>query len=227
MAAALVVFALTYVAVAAGRVPFLSLDRPAAALLGAILMVAAGALTPREAGAAVNGDTVGLLLGMMILSAYLTEAGFFRWASWKVVTGVTTPRALLWGLVFVAGGLSAFLVNDTVCLMMTPLVLRIVDDAELPPIPFLLAVAFGSNAGSVATLTGNPQNMIVGTLSGISYARFAAALTLPAALSLGLVAALLQVMFRRELPARRLAPAHIARPELDRPLLVKALGATA
>src|ERR671937_3002539 len=104
MTAALLVFALTYVAVAAGRVPFLSLDRPAAALLGAVLMVAAGVLTTGEAGAAVNGDTVGLLLGMMILSAYLTEAGFFRGASWKVGTSVATPRALLWGLVFVAGG---------------------------------------------------------------------------------------------------------------------------
>jgi Na+/H+ antiporter NhaD/arsenite permease-like protein len=227
MIAALVVFSLTYLAVAAGRVPFLSLDRPSAALLGAVVMVAAGVLTPGEAGAAVNGDTVGLLLGMMILSAYLTEAGFFRWASWKVVTSVRTPRALLWGLVLVAGGLSAFLVNDTVCLMVTPLVLRIVDDAELPPIPFLLAVAFGSNAGSVATLTGNPQNMIVGTLSGMSYARFAAALALPAAVSLVVVAALLQALFRRELRRGPLAAPRIARPEIDARLLAKALGATA
>jgi Na+/H+ antiporter NhaD/arsenite permease-like protein len=227
MIAALVVFSLTYLAVAAGRVPFLSLDRPSAALLGAVVMVATGVLTPREAGAAVNGDTVGLLLGMMILSAYLTEAGFFRWASWKVVTSVRTPRALLWGLVLVAGGLSAFLVNDTVCLMMTPLVIRIVDDAELPPIPFLLAVAFGSNAGSVATLTGNPQNMIVGTLSGISYARFAAALALPAAVSLVVVAALLQALFRRELRRGPLTAPRIARPEIDARLLAKALGATA
>jgi Na+/H+ antiporter NhaD/arsenite permease-like protein len=226
MTAALVVFALTYVAIAAGRVPFLSLDRPAAALLGAVLMVALGVLSPAQAGAAVNGDTVGLLLGMMILSAYLTEAGFFRWASWRVVTGVSTPRALLWGLTFTAGGLSAFLVNDTVCLMMTPLVLRIVDDAELPPIPFLLAIAFGSNAGSVATLTGNPQNMIVGTLSGISYARFAAALALPAAASLLAVAALLALVFRRALPHRRLVRGHIPRPAVDRTLLAKALGAT-
>jgi Na+/H+ antiporter NhaD/arsenite permease-like protein len=227
MTIALVIFALTYVAVAAGRVPLLSLDRPAAALLGAVLMVAAGVLTPREAGQGVNGDTVGLLLGMMILSAYLTEAGFFRWASWKVVTSVGTARSLLWGLVLAAGGLSAFLVNDTVCLMMTPLVLRIVDDAELPPIPFLLAIAFGSNAGSAATLTGNPQNMIVGTLSGISYARFSAALAAPAAASLVAVAFLLQLLFRRELPTGRLAPAHIARPELDHALLAKALGTTA
>jgi Na+/H+ antiporter NhaD/arsenite permease-like protein len=227
VSAALLIFALTYVAIAAGRIPFLSLDRPSAALLGAVLMVAAGVLSTREAGQAVNGDTIGLLLGMMILSAYLTEAGFFRWASWKVVTSVRTARSLLWGLVLVAGGLSAFLVNDTVCLMMTPLVLRIVEDAELPPHPFLLAVAFGSNAGSAATLTGNPQNMIVGTLSGIPYARFAAALAAPALASLVAVAAILQAMFRRELPRGVLAPARIARPELDGALLAKALGATA
>ena len=226
MTSALLVFAVTYVAIAAGRLPYLSLDRPAAALLGAVLMVAAGVLTATEAGAAVNGETIGLLLGMMVLAAYLTEAGFFRWASWKVVTSVSSPRTLLWALVLAAGGLSAFLVNDTVCLMMTPLVLRIVDDADLPPIPYLLAVAFGSNAGSVATLTGNPQNMIVGTLSGIPYTRFAAALALPAVVSVLLVAAVLHALFRRQLPHRALVRGHIARPEVTPSLLAKSLGAT-
>ena len=226
MIAALAIFVLAYVAVAAGRFPGLSLDRPAAALLGAVLMVAAGVLTPAEAGAAVNGDTLGLLLGMMIVSAYLTEAGFFRWTSWRVIRAVNTPRTLLWALTFTAGALSAFLVNDTVCLMMTPLVVRIIDDARLPARPFLLAVAFGSNAGSVATLTGNPQNMIVGTLSGISYARFAAALALPAAASLALVAVVLHLLFRKELPRLRLAAA-LAPPAVDRRLLAKALGALA
>ena len=223
--AALVIFALTYLAVAGGRLPWLSLDRPAAALLGAVLMVAAGVLTPAEAGAAVNGDTVGLLLGMMVLTAYLGEAGFFRWASWKVITSVGTPRALLWGLTLSAGALSAVLVNDTVCLMMTPLVLRIVDDAELPPLPYLLATAFGSNAGSAATLTGNPQNMIVGTLSGIGYARFAGALLLPAAAATLLAAGLLHWMFWRVLPRRPLAGGHLPRPPLDGPLLWKSLAA--
>jgi Na+/H+ antiporter NhaD/arsenite permease-like protein len=223
--AAVAVFGLTYVAVAAGRFPGLSVDRPAAALLGAVLMVAAGVLTPAQAGAAVNADTLALLLGMMILSAYLTEAGFFRWASWRVLRGVSTPRALLWGLTFTAGTLSAVLVNDTVCLMMTPLVVRIVDDAELPALPFLLAIAFGANAGSVATLTGNPQNMIVGTLSGIPYARFAAALALPAAVSLAIVAVLLQLLFRRDL-ARAILSANIPEPALDRRLLAKALATT-
>jgi Na+/H+ antiporter NhaD/arsenite permease-like protein len=224
--AAVAVFALTYLAIAAGRFPWLSVDRPAAALLGAVLMVATRVLTPGEAGAAVNGETLGLLLGMMILAAYLAEAGFFRWASWRVIRAAGTPRALLWGLTLTAGALSAFLVNDTVCLMMTPLVVRLVDDADLPPLPFLLAVAFGSNAGSVATLTGNPQNMIVGTLSGIPYAAFARALALPAAASLVAVAALLQLLFRRELPRRPLAPSGLPPPALDRRLLAKGLLAT-
>jgi Na+/H+ antiporter NhaD/arsenite permease-like protein len=224
--AATVVFALTYLAVAAGRLPFLSLDRPGAALLGAVLMVATGVLGAREAGAAVNGDTIGLLLGMMILSAYLGEAGFFRWASHRVLRTVHGPRTLLWAIAVGAGALSAVLVNDTACVMVTPLVLRIVEDAELPPRPYLLALAFGSNAGSVATLTGNPQNMIVGTLSGISYARFAAALLPPALASLALVAIVLQVLFRRALPRRRFAFADVPPPALERSLLVRTLLAT-
>jgi len=223
---AVLVFALTYLAIAAGRLPGLSVDRPAAALLGAALMVATRVLTPAEAGAAVNGQTLGLLLGTMVLAAYLAEAGFFRWASWRVIRAAGTPRTLLWGLTLTAGVLSAFLVNDTVCLMMTPLVARIIDDADLPPLPYLLAVAFGANAGSVATLTGNPQNMIVGTLSGIPYASFAAALALPALASLLCVAALLHWMFRLELPRGALRAEALAPPSLDARLLWKALAAT-
>jgi Na+/H+ antiporter NhaD/arsenite permease-like protein len=227
MAAALLVFTLTYLAIAAGRVPWLSIDRPAAALLGAVMMVATGVLLPVEAGAAINGDTLGLLLGMMILAAYLAEAGFFRWASWRVIRAAGTPRSLLWGLTLTAGLLSAFLVNDTVCLLMTPLVVRIVDDADLPPLPYLLAIAFGSNAGSAATLTGNPQNMLVGTLSGIPYPHFAAALALPAAASLLVVAALLHLLFRRQLPHRRLDNGALTEPPLEVGLLRRALLATA
>jgi Na+/H+ antiporter NhaD/arsenite permease-like protein len=226
MTAAVVIFVLTYVAIAGGRFPLLSVDRPAAAFLGAALMVAAGVLAPDEAGRAVNGDTLGLLLGMMVLTEYLREAAFFRWTSWRVLRAVHGPRTLLWGIVLTAGALSAFLVNDTVCLMTTPIVMRIVDDAELPPLPYLLAIAFGSNAGSVATLTGNPQNMIVGTLSGISYARFSAALALPALAAVLIVAATLQWMFRRELPARLAREAAPEPPLLNRRLLALSLGAT-
>jgi Na+/H+ antiporter NhaD/arsenite permease-like protein len=227
MGPALVVFALTYLVVAGAKIPYLSLDRPSAALLGAVAMVAVGALSPKEAAAAVNGETLALLLGMMILAAYLTEAAFFRWAAWKVIATAGTPRTLLVGIVLVAGALSAFLVNDTVCIMMTPLVLAIVEGAKLPPAPYLLAVCFGSNAGSVATLTGNPQNMIVGTLSGISYARFSAALALPAVASVVIVAATLLLLFRADLPRERLGGHRPARPPVEPRLLVESLVATA
>jgi Na+/H+ antiporter NhaD/arsenite permease-like protein len=224
--AALLVFALTYLAIAAGRVPWLSVDRPSAALLGAVVMVAARVLTPAEASAAVNGDTLGLLLGTMVLSAYLGEGGFFRWASGRILRSVAGGRALLWAVVFTAGILSALLVNDTVCLMLTPLVLRLVDDARLPALPYLLALAFGANAGSAATLTGNPQNMIVGTLSGIPYATFTAALLLPALVSLVLVAAVLHAVFHGDLPRGPLAPPAAEDAGIDPRLLAKSLGAT-
>jgi Na+/H+ antiporter NhaD/arsenite permease-like protein len=226
MVAAVLIFALTYAVIAGAKIPYLSLDRPSAALLGAVAMVAVGALSPSQAGAAVNGDTIGLLLGTMILAAYLTEAAFFRWAAWKVIATAKTPRTLLVGIVLVAGVLSAFLVNDTICLMMTPLVLAIVEQAELPPAPYLLAVCFGSNAGSAATLTGNPQNMIVGTLSRISYARFSGALALPALVALAIVAVTLLVGFRSQLPRGPLCGERPPRPPVERRLLVESLGAT-
>lgn len=225
---ALAVFAFTYLVILGQKIPYLHLDRPSGAATGAVLMVVFGVVTPEEVyREAVNFETIVLLLGMMILSAYLAEAGFFRWASWRAIHAAKTPRRLLVGVTLVCGGLSALLVNDTVCLMVTPLILQVVEDAELPPLPYLLAVAFGANAGSAATPTGNPQNMIVATLSGISYADFTASLA-PAALAATLVVlGVLLVMFRGDLQPRHLAPTHVAPPPVDRPLLGKALLALA
>ena len=163
---------------------------------------------------------------MMILSAYLGEAGFFRWASWRVLRAVSGPRTLLWALVFTAGVLSAFLVNDTVCLMVTPdrpadRGRRGAPAAALPA----RASPSASNAGSVATLTGNPQNMIVGTLSGISYlGTFAGALALPALVVARVVAAVLHALFRRDLrPGRPRGAPRTEPPRVERRLLAKAL----
>ncbi|HET7755429.1 MAG TPA: SLC13 family permease [Anaeromyxobacteraceae bacterium] len=226
MPTAVAIFGLTYAAIAAGKVPFLSIDRPAAALIGAVLMVGAGVLGPGEAARAINGDTIALLLGTMVLTSYLAEAGFFRWSSWHVLRLVRSPRALLWAVALVAGLLSAFLVNDTVCLLVAPLVLDIVDEAELPPLPYLLALAFGANAGSAATLTGNPQNMIIGALSGLPYTTFAAACALPAAAATLTAAAFLHVVFRRKLP-RRAALADVGPPRVEKRLLWTTLVITA
>jgi len=212
---ALAVFVLSYIVIAGTRVPFLKLDRPAGALLGAVGMVALGVVRPDEAAKeAVNHDTILLLLGMMIVSAYMVEARMFRFASWLTLTRVRSPRRLLVALVFVSGLVSAILVNDTVCLMFTPLVVQLARDARLRPLPLLLGLAFGSNAGSSATPTGNPQNMIIGTISGIGYAHFTRALILPALASLGVVAAVLVVLFRRDLPEAPIDATGLKRPDL-------------
>jgi Na+/H+ antiporter NhaD/arsenite permease-like protein len=214
---ALIIFIGTYLFLAGAELPFLKLDRPGGAVAGAVAMVAFGVLTPQQVYRdAVNWDTLILLLGMMILSSLMARAGIFRWVSWAALQRAHSPAALLAAIVVVAGGLSAVLVNDTVCLMCTPVVLALVAEAGLPPLPYLLALAFASNAGSVATLTGNPQNMLIGTLSGIPYVRFAKALVLPAALSLACVYLVLRIAFRRELRSAPRVDPHLPEPPLQR-----------
>lgn len=198
---ALAIFALTYLFIAGGHIPGTRLDRPAGSLLGAVLMIAAGVVAPRDLYLhGIDWDTLVLLLGMMLITAFLAEANFFARASHLTLRACRTPRGLLVGLCLSAALLSAFLVNDTVCLMFTPLALQVVLDAGLPPLPYLLAVCMGANAGSAATLTGNPQNMIVGSLSHLGYARFAGALALPAVVATAVTALLLLMFFARDLP---------------------------
>lgn len=205
-AVALAIFAFTYLFIAGGRLPGLRLDRPSGTLVGAVLMVLAGVFTPAELYAhGIDWDTLVLLFGMMGVTGFLAEANFFARASDVTLRAFKTPRGLLLGLCGASALLSAFLVNDTVCLMFTPLALQVVLDAELPPLPYLLAVAMGANAGSAATLTGNPQNMIIGGLSHLGYARFAGALALPALVATAITAALLLWFFSEDLPRKPFA----------------------
>ena len=178
---AIVIFAFTYLLISGRRLKILPLNRPAAALLGTVLMVATGVMTPERAYRAVDYDTLVLLLGMMLIAAYLSMAGFFDWAADWILKVAPTPQRLLLYLILTSGGLSALLVNDTVCLMLTPLVVAVMVRGQLPLAPYLLALAMSANLGSVATLVGNPQNMIIGNLSKIPFTRFSAAL-LPAAI---------------------------------------------
>jgi len=176
------IFCLTYLLISGRQLKILPLNRPAAALLGTVLMVACGVLTPEEAYRAVDYDTLVLLLGMMLISAYLCLAGFFDWAADWILRRARTPQALLVHLIFTAGVLSALLVNDIICLMLTPLVVAVMVRGKLPLVPYLLALAMSANLGSVATLVGNPQNMIIGHLSRIPFLRFSASLA-PVALA--------------------------------------------
>jgi Na+/H+ antiporter NhaD/arsenite permease-like protein len=223
IAATLLVFAATYVAVALGKLPYFRLDRAGAALLGASLMVALGAIPLEEAYRAIDFDTIALLLGMMIVVANLRLSGFFRLVGAFVVTRAHHPLLLLGAIVLVAGCLSAFLVNDTICLVMTPLVLELMMRLKRDPVPYLLAIAMASNVGSTATITGNPQNMIIGSLSGIPYGHFAAALSPVAAAGLVLTVLLIALLHRREFLTRERLRGEALAPRHHRPLVLKSV----
>src|SRR5690242_16313720 len=144
---AVAIFCVTYLLISGRRLNFLPLNRPAAALLGTVLMVAFRVMTPAQAYRAVDYDTLVLLLGMMIISAYLYLAGFFEWAADGILRRAKTPQGLLLSLILTSGVLSALLVNDSVCLMLTPLVVAVVARGKLPLIPYLLGLAMSANLG--------------------------------------------------------------------------------
>ena len=144
------------------------------------MMIATGVMTPERAYRAINYDTLALLLGMMLISAYLYLAHFFEWAAELVLNFSRTPERLLLYVTLTSGILSALVVNDTICLMFTPLIVAVIRLGKLPLLPYLIALATSANIGSVATLVGNPQNMIIGHFSHISFPEFSRAL-LPAA----------------------------------------------
>src|SRR5947209_4147828 len=133
-------------------------------------------MTPEHAYRALNYDTIVLLLAMMLVSAYLYLAHFFEWAADVVLEFSRTPQRLLLYLTLTSGILSALLVNDTICLMLTPLLIAVIRRGKLPMLPYLIALATSANIGSIATLVGNPQNMIIGHFSHISFAQFSRAL---------------------------------------------------
>jgi Na+/H+ antiporter NhaD/arsenite permease-like protein len=198
IAAAWLIFLATYAVVALGKIPVYRIDRAGAALLGGSLMVATGVLSLEEAYRAVDFNTIVLLLGMMIVVANLRLSGFFRVIAHWIAAYVRRPITLLGMVIFSSGVLSAFLVNDTICLVMTPLVLELVTRLKRNPIPYLLAIATASNIGSVATITGNPQNIIIGSLSRIPYGDFAAALVPVAVIGLMITSVLIALFYRSE-----------------------------
>ncbi len=228
MVPAILIFAATYLVMAVGKLPGYRLDRAGAALLGACLMVATGVLPFEEALAAVDMETIALLLGMMIVAANLRLSGFFRMVEGFVMVRARHPLVLLAATVVVAGFFSALLVNDTICLVMTPIVLDVARRFGRNPVPYLLAVATASNAGSVATITGNPQNMIIGSLAGLPYAGFAAALTPVALVALAITIVLIALLHPKEFLTRTPLAAPKLRPSRpNRPLVLKTLATLA
>ncbi|MFZ3212239.1 MAG: anion transporter [Terriglobales bacterium] len=194
--AAYLIFLGSYFVFALGKFPGMKIDRPGAAIVGAVLMAAFRIVGPREAVASIDFGTLVLLFSMMLIVANLHLAGAFDWLTEWILERLK-PHHLLPTVIFTSGLLSAFLVNDIICLVMTPFVLRITRRVGLAPVPYLLAVATASNIGSVATITGNPQNMLIGSVSRISYLDFIAHLGPVAVLGLFVDWALIHRMFLR------------------------------
>lgn len=207
------IFAVTYAALSARRLHLLPIGRPSLALVGAAAAVVVGrwagphGLPPDDALAAVDPGTVALLLGTMLVSASLALAGFFDRAAAFIASIARSPAALLHAITLGAGLLSALLVNDAVCLLAAPLVARLARDTGAPRVPLLLGLAMGANAGSAMTLAGNPQNMLVARLSGLTYRDYLASAGPAGLAALVVTSSLLHLAFRRELAD---ASAHAA-----------------
>ena len=226
----LAVFVVTYAGLAVGRLPGLRTDRPGIALAGAAAVLATGLLRFEQAVAAIDFATLALLLGMMLVVAYLRRGGFFDQLAGHALAKVRTPAGLLAATMGLSAVLSALLVNDVACLALTPLVLGLARRMGTDARPHLIGLAVASNVGSVATLTGNPQNMIVGGLSHVSYLRFAAKLAPVALLSLAVAYAITWAVFRAALGAKLTPPAAAppARPtpRKKRAVLIKGVAVT-
>jgi Na+/H+ antiporter NhaD/arsenite permease-like protein len=223
------IFGLTYLAMAWGKIPGLRIDRAGLALAGAAAMLTCGVLTVPEAARAVDWETIALLFGMMVVVAYLRLSGFFALATDGIAARFSGPMPLLAVTIGLSGILSAFLVNDVICVALTPLVLHLCRRLNRPAIPYLIGLATASNVGSVATITGNPQNIIIGSLSGISYLRFAARLAPIALIGLVLNFAVVALVYRKALgtiPDDAPADDEDSRPRVHRGLLIKSTSVT-
>ncbi|BAI72922.1 membrane anion transport protein [Azospirillum sp. B510] len=225
----LILFTATYLGMALGGFPGLRIDRTGIALVAAILLLATGALDTAAAVAAIDFPTIFILLGLMILSAQYAGSGFYDWCALKVAQAARSPARLLAVIVLVAGGLSAVLANDVVVFAMTPMLCLGLQARKLDPRPYLIGLAGAANAGSAATMIGNPQNILIGQVGHLDFWRFLAVCGVPALAAMAIAYATVWLVWR----GRFGMPEEVgheeagrAAPRLDRWQLGKAVAAT-
>jgi Na+/H+ antiporter NhaD/arsenite permease-like protein len=196
---ALLVFLLTYTLISVRRVRGVSIDRPAAALFGAVLMIVLGLLPLDQVFSAIDLDIIGLLLGMMIIVSCLEITGLFDRVTYILVERCGDHFTFLWLSMGVTALLSALILNDTVVLMFTPIIIKVCRSMDANPVPFLVGEALAANIGSVATGVGNPQNAYIVIQSGISFPDFAMVLAPLAIISLVVAVAIVALVFKKDL----------------------------
>ena len=180
----LIIFLFVYLGMILGKIPGLALDRTGIALLGAIALLAVDRIDPRTAWDAVDVPTIGLLLGLMVVSAQFRLGGFYTFTTRRLASSKLRPELQLALLIAVVGILSALLANDIICLAMAPILVEGCAGQRLDPVPFLLALACAANVGSASTLIGNPQNMLIGQTLHLSFGGYLLVASVPSVFGL-------------------------------------------
>ena len=193
-----IVVLVTYAGVAIGRVPWLRMNRATIALVGATILIAIGSINEKQAYAALDIGTILLLAAMMVINANLRMAGFFSVVTDGVLKFAKGPRILLALIIIASGVLSAIFLNDPVCILFTPLVIELCIQLKRDPIPYLVGLATAANVGSTATITGNPQNLIIGQASGIPFLTFLAHLGPVALIGLAICWGIIVLVYPQE-----------------------------
>jgi Na+/H+ antiporter NhaD/arsenite permease-like protein len=197
----LAIFAVTYIGIAIGRIPGLKLNRVGIALLGAIGMMIFGGVTTTEAVSYVNWPTICLLFGFFVISAQLRLSGFYDRVAVSIANQLGHPARFLLILMLVSGGLSAFLNNDVVCFVFTPVTGVALLRKQINPVPFLIALAISSNLGAAATLIGNPQNMMIGQIARLNFGHYMLWSGVPVIFAMSAAYGIIWMMSRKNLQA--------------------------
>ena len=163
------VFVLVYIGMALGRVPWFRLDRTGIALLGLIALLGTESIGIKDAGQAIDVPTLALLFALMIVSAQFEQSGFYGCIASAIARYAGSPARLLAALIAAAGLLSAFLTNDVVAFALTPPLCAAMVALRIDGRPYLIALAAAANAGSAATLIGNPQNILIGQAGEVPF----------------------------------------------------------
>lgn len=195
--AVLLIFVFVYTGMIFGGFRGLALDRTGIVLLGAIAMMAAGKLGPEEAWHSVDFPTIALLFGLMVLSAQFRLGGFYTLVAQRLMAAPAAPGIFLAQVIALSAVLSALLANDIICLALTPVLIDICRGRRLNPMPFLLGLACASNAGSAATLIGNPQNMLIGQVLRLDFLAYSAAALVPSVLACAITWAVIMKLYGR------------------------------
>lgn len=220
---ATIIFALTYIGIVFTKLPRLNIDRPTAAFVGAVAMLCFGVVNLQEAVSFIDFNTIFLLLGMMLMISVLKADGFFDAAASEILLFATSRFKLLVYTVFITGIASAFLVNDAVVLIFTPIIISVCTGSGLNPLPYLMAEILASNAGSLMTMTGNPQNMLIGINSGMTYAEFMLHLLPIAMLGMLIIVAVIRLVYRKEFSDKTPLTHKTSQTPLKKPKLTSAV----